>query len=377
MTQKLRYKESQMRWLTLDPRHPDDVAFRQLWLDKIDRFWHRFLIEVKPAVESQQMVVRPMMEAIAQVSDEIMWEMAPPPNSEVTLTCESSYALRPLVDEMIRRAPDVSGWKFFSRRPALPLHLVRKSIEAKARKKSSLAGMELGLNRIGNVEVSLDYPLISIPDDKADFIRWCEGLFGEEALDHWVTHGNTHRKLIKVNDDWLGPARAQFDSLKAKQRASRPSIPWRENTSTHGALLQTTTPNGVILVNTRDPELGTALVQDPLFCSSRFSVCGETFAYLHLPRFNDVQQRTLIDDRVAHDLGMAKLGGVTGAQTWPEHSRVDLALEDLSRMDDLRSVLSAMALPGQTWLRFYDRDLEDEWLGFPNDRSAPPVRHTK
>lgn len=361
-----------MRWLTLDSRHPQDVALRQLWLDKVERFWHRFVTEVKPAVESQQTPVGPMVDALAEVSDEIMWEMAPPPNSELTLTCESAYGLRPFVDEMIARAPHVPGWRFFSRRPALPLHLVRQSIEAKARKKSSLAGMALDLNLIGNIEVSLDYPLIGHADEKADFVGWCEGLFGEEALDHWVTHGNTRRKLMKVNDDWLGPARTRFEALKAKQRASRPSIPWRENTSTHGALLQTATSKGVILVSTRDPELATALVQDPLFCSERFSVCGETFAYLHLPRINDVEERALIEDRVAHDLGMAKLGGVTGAQTRPDHSRIDLALEDLQRLDEVRSVLEAVALPNQTWLRFYDRDLTEEWMGFPDDRKTPP-----
>ncbi|MBS1715471.1 MAG: hypothetical protein JST30_14165 [Armatimonadetes bacterium] len=364
-----------MRWLTLDPEHPDDRRTKQDWLDKVDRFWRSFEADFALEFSQGRPKIDEFVQCLSAVSPGIMFEVSPTAVKTLALTPESEMGLRPFVEEMVGRAPGLPGWRFCAYRPSAPMEEAHQLVASKLGSRPKAIGAKTSLGPQGRVEVGLVFPLLSKPGPDAlgaEFVVWSEVLFGEERLDKWAWMGRPSTSVGK-GGSWTSSAVEDFDRQVAAQLRTRPDVPWSRNRSEKCALMRAEHPGGgTIVLNTRDPQLSNAQFQDRLFASCRFSRFKETFATLILPRFDDIGLRSAIEDRLDIDLTTRGLGGVTGSQTWPDHSRIDVAIESLERLDEVKSVLQGAGLPRQSWLTFYDADKVDEWFGFPDDRTGPP-----
>lgn len=363
-----------VRWLTLDLDNPSDLRERNEGIGRIDQFWEEFS-GLAPAIEAKDLQIQCMVDCVQRLCPGLMFEIGFGSPLELTLTPETERGMRPFVAEAIVMAPHRTGWQFFDRRPPVKNVDFSEAVESKLRRKSKATSVALSLDEVGRIETKFEFPLLARamgPALDEDAGVWVETVYGEERLDHWSSPGKPRFSLTPVKQP-IENSVTQFERLVEQQLASRPDIRWSENDSNGGGLFKMNLPTGMAVLNSRDPQLTKAQTFDPLFCSARFSRFGETFAYLRLPKLS-VDDRSTLTDLLESRLSASRLGAYTGGETWPEHSLITLAINDLGRLKELRELLASVNLPRQSWLQFFDADLCDEWFGFPDDRVEPPKR---
>ena len=123
----------------------------------------------------------------------------------------------------------------------------------------------------------------------------------------------------------------------------------------------------------------TAAHSGDLFCSERFSRCGETFCYVKIDGSQGLGEggfadRLEIEEALDTVLKPAKLGCPIGGGTGLRYSYVDLALTDVDTgIQVIRQRLQAGKLPRRSWIQFFDCDLVAEWVGVYDDSPPPPL----
>ena len=129
-----------------------------------------------------------------------------------------------------------------------------------------------------------------------------------------------------------------------------------------------------------NPDMWIAAHSEPVFHSSRFSRCGETFCYLKLDGSEDLgserfADKAEIEDALNSILIPAKVGCTIGGGTGQRYSYLDLALTDLERaFQAIREVLRHGNISKRSWIQFFDADLASEWIGIYDDTPAPLMR---
>jgi hypothetical protein len=125
--------------------------------------------------------------------------------------------------------------------------------------------------------------------------------------------------------------------------------------------------------------LWTAAHGGGLFCSERFSRCGETFCYVKLDGSQvlaeeRVADKSKIEDALDAALKPSKLGCSIGGGTGLRYSYIDLALTDVDKgIERIRHALQAAQVPNRSWIQFFDTDLAAEWVGIYDDCPPPPL----
>ena len=116
-----------------------------------------------------------------------------------------------------------------------------------------------------------------------------------------------------------------------------------------------------------------------VFCSERFSNCGETFCYVKLDGSQGLNEESFADKSEIEDaldavLKPARLGCHIGGGTGLRYSYIDLALTDPDRAIQVaRERLQAGKVPKCSWIQFHDSDLAAEWIGVYEDSPPPPM----
>jgi hypothetical protein len=335
-----------------------------------------------------------MEEHLGAVHPELMWEFGPAVKGEghrLVITPETRRDLRPLVREMLRRAPAIAGWEFYEYR--LPEELSDASRSVLGRTGGNLNGVHVAASpgHFNLVDLKYYFPADNFDEQEAAGIAFVatESLLGEEVLDRWigaieVEQGTAAERLIPL--ERLSEA---VQSLIGEVCATLPDRPWHE-ADLENALWSALEcePEAaedydgledLIAAVTVMPLMLQNALSNFLFDSQRYSRFGERFCYLKIDgssrlEHSDFADRGEIEDAINAVLRPTGLGSVVGGGTGLRYSYIELALTDIEAGWQLMStVLSNGRLPKRTWLLFHDAELAGQWYRLYDDTPEPPL----
>jgi hypothetical protein len=185
-------------------------------------------------------------------------------------------------------------------------------------------------------------------------------------------HSFREEALQRIDAFWSALAR-RSDDLKAlfskRQRWDLPAF-MAEHLLERAILLVAKTPN---------LELWRAAHGPAPFYDERFTRGGETFAYVKLDGSAGLDEEKFADKAEIEDaldelLLPAGLGCQIGGGTGLRYSYIDLALTDRRRaLPAICERLRAGNVPRRSWIQFFARNLQSEWIGIYADSPPPPM----
>ncbi len=332
-----------------------------------------------------------MHETLQAIHPRLMWEYGRGAEGRyrLVITPESEHRLRPLVDAVLARAPAVEGWEFHARRPRETHAMLAPVISARCGSDLLLTGAAVERGDFNRLDLTFArqtrFPQRTHDQALAQAFVATETLLGEECLNQWV---GAIEVVKRLSQPVLLPAFAErVDGLIREVRASLPQQPYSDRIDDSKWSIFELKPDtaddyprreDLFVVATADVDLWKAYHLDPLFASRRFSRHGEIFCYLKIDRAERLDasafdDRGEIADAVAAALRQEGLGCTIGGGTGLRYLYVDLAIVDLERSVPLvQHALQEGGIPSRSWIRFFDAELESEWVRVRPDTPPPP-----
>jgi hypothetical protein len=400
-----------MRWLYLDPRNPQEAAYRDEKLARIDAWWREFTLQSSRIHDlfsrrAQWDLPAWMHEHLGAVDERLMWEFGPAVKGEgdrLVITPEAEHWLRPLLATILERAPRLPDWEFYAYRLPESVEVAEASVQGRTGGDLSGTTAEARIGEGNRIDLVFRSPLCRGPDDEAAsaaaFVA-AETLLGEETLDRWLGGIDV---APPAKTGWLSKLRGGETSRALPLDRLRPTVE-----SLIGSIVDQLPPapchefidqgqqwsmvelhpeeqddyverTDLFVAVTGHLDMWKAAHGGGIFHSGRFSRQGETFCYLKIDGSEGLEgsqfsDRSEIEDAVNAVLAPAAAGCVVGGGTGRRYSYIDLALVDCPRaVPLLREVLSAGRVPERTWLQFFDDDLSQEWVGVYDTTTPPPL----
>jgi hypothetical protein len=394
-----------MRWLFCDHSNPHECRRRQRVLDLVDAWWRAFAKDnekICQAFRSSQLpfdLPRWMDEHLHAIDDRLCWEFGPAlagRGHRLVITPESEHWLRPLVQEILHRAPPLAGWEFYPYRlPEDPSQAIA-TVEARVGFDISQATIEARIGECRKVDLCFHFPGAGAVHDQearvAAFVA-TEALVGEEILDHWIGTIDVEISSARRGKECrllpLARLKPTVDALIGSLVEQLPSEPtWKYIDGAPWSGIELNVDEGQEDYCARDDlfvaisgrlDVFEAVHSGGIFYSPCHSRSGETFCYLKIDgaegladsKFHD---RAEMEEALNAALIPAQLGCSYGGGTGLRYSYIDLALADLQRAIPLvRHVLLDGGVPKRTWLLFFDDELAHEWIGIHADAPEPPL----
>lgn len=388
----------QPRWHTFSPGNPQEEADRSRLLSAIDAWWQGFLerhedISALFARKQSWDLPRWMNETLQVISPHLMWEFGPglEVGHRLIITPEHRHGLRPLVDEILKRAPAITGWSFLGHRPPEAHDRVLSAVEARTGVPLQATGVRCKRGLHNRIDVTVEFPGAVFRKSKdlafSQAFVFLEAALGERILNTWIGAIDVRAKgwfsqgVVRV-----GPEVARLVREVSK---SLPSTPLHA-ASGHArwSLFKLEPEPANDYPAQRDMFVGKAMNADLWqnahlaipFCSERYSRCGEVFCYLKTDGSEGLAGEAFhdkgdIEDALDDRLRRENLGCFVGGGTGLRYSYVDLALVDVARAaPSIRAVLQEGGLTRRSWIEFYDTEWQHEWIGIWDDSPPPPVR---
>lgn len=394
-----------MRWLYIEPTARQELADQADVRAKIDAWWKEFAKQAKRldlvfTGEEEWDVPAWMDRHLQSIHSEIMWEFGPAVECDghrLVITPEGARHLRPLVNEIVARAPKIEGWEFYTRRLDEPdFDMLQPTLDARASCNVSDGKVMLSASETRKIDCTFYFPNeedLSAEDQAGPALIALETLVGEAFLDEWIGNINAIDQLpvkpkVKpiplerlrdtafaladsIQDqlrpttirETFGPEEGEWSSLSLEPEENE-DYPLRSDLIALGTLLT-------------DVMLGQ--LNGQLFHSQCHSRCGETFVYLKIDGDTieweeRVAYRQAIADKIDEILRQAELGCVFGGGTGIRYLYIDIVVTDVRKtIVALRKGLASEDLPTRTWLLFFDDDLCGEWIGIDPTAEPPPV----
>lgn len=404
------------RWRFLDSSNPAEGAERERVLALIDAFWAEFVRREDEIVRrlsgGRELDLADFMAAhLGAVDSRITWAFGPAVSGKgrrLVLTPENAKDLRPLVHEILERAPELDGWEFYGWR--LPESLETAKATVKARTQGDLDGVRVCVKRGPHNLIDLSFlcPSAREPDDERamnDVFVAAETLLGERLLDRWIgaigvvplppARRALSRWFGKEPSPEHGPSldlgelRPAVEQMIEEIRAKLPGAPhhaWPAE-DVNFTLLELEPADAedypeqldLLVAKTQNLPLWQAAHDSTLFYDERFTRWNETFAYVKVdgggqPDEQRFELKTEIEDALDDVLMPAGLGCQIGGGLGRRYLYVDLALADLDA--GIRAAcerLRAAKLPRRAWIQFFGAELSHEWVGVYPDSPPPPM----
>jgi hypothetical protein len=381
-----------MRWLTLE-----DPAERARLHGEMDRFWQAFVarqerIDALFRMQDRWDLVSWMNEKLAPLTQGLLWEFGPGAEGghRLVITPESRRHLRPLVAELIARAPKLPNWSFQDARPPDPPEYTQNVVHGRA-------GIQLGAALVGvqpgegnRLDLRWHFPGLDPKDPRAFEAAFVatQSVLGERVLDEWVgmldcvasAEGLRGWKTLPV----------QLHAARQKLVQALPEAPlhqrapegltytlWKMDPQGEGDFPR---QDDLRIGKSCDPAMWTAAHARPeAFSTARFSRHDELYAYLKIDTreeapeeaFQDKSEIEVALDTLLREHGVGAFCG-GGSGLW--YSYVDLMLSDLDAAIPLiRQCLRGGSVSRRSWLLFMDPGLASEWVGVYDDTPPPPV----
>lgn len=400
-----------MRWRYIDNQSQTEVLYRKRVLDQIDGWWQSFDKRARE-FEAHIRGRRPLPidelanwvdDGLNKINDNLLWELWPGEDDRCLfiITPELDHYKRPLVRTIVEMAPELHGWQFLPSRPALSVDVLESIFEART-------GLNIPETKVlcvrssrNVVNVTFFSDSFSGENDREDIETaycLCEYLLGEETLNKWV--GNISTSVINTS---AGRIVHMFDRDKQSdmsntcslsefsQAVDKVVLEIRMQVDDQPLRLQTLSAPYPLTVQedsvpsrrrnyvSAKPKIIESIVTNGIFYSERFSRHGEHFAYLKIGDDDAMSFADFVALREAVDAGLrqAAAGCVFGfgSSTDGDESGslyIDLALEDIDKaIECVRQTAYEQKLSANSWLFFFDTELEQEWIGLHADSAAP------
>jgi hypothetical protein len=388
-----------MRWKFLTPgERPDEDARRAVVSTRIDAWWEAFAAKAEDLDRmfngrGEWDLVAWMEGTLQGVDARLMWEFGPGGSGghRLVITPEADHHLRPLVDEILARAPTLPGWSFFAHRRAESVEQMTLTMKNRTGAEPTFTGVGLKAGECNRIDLSFQFPP-SFLDNQRDLARTqaflaAESLLGEDLSTDWVGVLDAVAEVAQPLPP--GALRRAFIMLGAEQRARIPAQPFLERLESLAWTEIDLKPKqqedylhryDLGAAVTCAPDLWRNAHSSQLFWSGRFSRSGETFCYLKIDRGSPLRRsavgkRIKLEDALNQALRPARLGCVIGGGSGRRYNYIDLALLDVrSAAEAIRHVLQRGGLKTRrAWLLFFDDALGAEWIGMWPDSPAPPT----
>ncbi len=327
----------------------------------------------------------------------LCWEFGPAIEKEgyrLVITPEHRKDLRPLVEEILRRAPAYDDWEFYTYRLPETYDQVEKTV--RIRTGGSFEDMTFSgvVNQYN--EVDLTFYTHRCIDEEAqnqclnDAYVGIETLLGEAKVDVWVgelfveAQAKEDIQVLPVSqlNDW-------FENTLQDVIKSLPDTPYFTFTNTSKWYLYELDPSqefdyyhqsDLFVALSMNNMLWQNAHSDFHFYSQRFSKLGETFCYLkldgdHRPDEERFEEKKILEDILDQVLTTHELGAVIGGGSGLTYSYIDFALTDVEQAVELiKYELRKRMIHKRSWILFFDADLQNEWIGIWDDSPAPLLR---
>lgn len=401
-----------MRWRYHDPKNSQEAAERARVIEQIDSWWREFEkkqgdISALFQRKAEWDLAGWMEQHLQGIDKDIMWEFGPPvlkSGHRLVMTPESYHGLRPLVREILSRAPELDNWEFFGYRLAESLEMAKHSVEGRTGRDLSDFQVKVSKDEHNRIDLTYTAPSIRRIDDTdslhAAFVA-TESLLGEDCLNRWIGvieavptpkekwslfSRNTRKTTQFYGLDRLHDTVHALIGAIHDQLPQAPHYEWVEEAKW---TLWEFRPEAsddyfdqadLIVAKSPNPAQWTAVHGGGYFYSGRFTSTHETFCYLKIDGAEGLgeagfQDKSEIEDSLDEALKPAKLGCQIGGGTGLRYSYIELALTDIDRsIPVIRKLLQEGNLPKRSWILFHDTDLSAEWVGIYDDSPAPPLQ---
>jgi len=337
-----------------------------------------------------------MNRQLRQIHPELMWEFGPAVSGKghrLVITPETRSELRPLVQEIIERAPRLAGWEFHAYRIAESVEQSLRLVEARTELDLSNVTVAASVGKDNRMDLVYRWDRVPHNNDQAFDAAFVatESLLGEQALDRWVgvislvdqqTPAEQGQRFLPLHR-----LQSTFDALIDSTISQLPAEPYSALTEeTEWAVMKLQPEDArdyperfdLLTCITCNPDLVGATFSEAPFFSERYSRCGETFCYLKIDGADtsttDFQDRDDMEEAIRNALETQDLGALIGAGTGLRYSYMELALTDVDRgIAAVRRAMSEGNVPRRSWILFHDADLTAEWIGVYDDSPAPPL----
>jgi hypothetical protein len=388
-----------MRWRFRDPKLAEEAARREEIVAAIEGWWTAFAAdagEVAAALagrdpDEMRKVVAYTDENLSAIEEDLGFEYGRLPDGGwfLALCVTHRPHLRPIVREILRRAPSVPGWKLLDGRPLYDADTALETV--RHRTGVDLAGVPVRVSVGPYRQVNLAFDVAGDPDPVEAMLIATELLVGASTLVRRIDVVTTEgvRAEAGVDDAEVEIARGPVEQLKAAVVQAIgmvgtliPEAPYaaRDLGAPEPFALEPAEPDDsgdfpeaedVRQVNTFDFDLWAAEHLGRLFASSRYSSSGETFCYLKLAREGGIDREAVFKSLTAA-LSAAGAGCVTALATGVAYEYVDLALTSLKAgIEAVRRAVRDL-VPNRSWLLFFDAEHRAEWAGIHAGAPPPP-----
>ncbi len=401
-----------MRWRFIDPADREECIERNATIAKIDAWWAEFRtmserIRAQFSQKENWDLPEWMERHLQAIDSRLMWEFGPAVKGQghrLVITPESEHHLRPLVQAILDRAPNLDGWEFYPYRLAEDAELAKSTVMGRTGRDIADFEARISVGDLRRLDLTFTAPSIARSDDasalNAAFVA-AESLLGEEVLDHWIgaievapkpRSGGLKGLLGKVAK--ASPGLLPLDRLRDTAESligslvdQLPPNPHYERIEDAEWTLWELKPvqaddypgqEDLLVGMSINPEQWVAVRSDRCFASQRFSRCGELFCYVKIDGSEGLGEggfadRAEIEDALDEVLVPAQLGCHIGGGTGLRYSYIDLALTDPVRgIEAIRDRLRSGRIPLRTWILFFDDDLAAEWVGV-YEETPPPL----
>lgn len=375
----------------------DEAAMQTDLTRKIDAWWAEFTARtgvLRDVFARRRKWDLPswMQKHLQAINEYLMWEFGPAIHGNghrLVITPEWRRHLRPLVRQILAKAPRLDGWEFYAYRLPEDFDMAEQTVKARTGGSIARTLFRASVNEINKINLlflSRDYGSADNQQARNDVFVATETLLGEEVLDRWIgaidvaplDHGREEPQGIR-------DLKTGVDRLIEEVKSSLLDVPCFQVAENMTWTARQSTPDEADdYPGQSDLVVGIAML-DPMwlnahrnesFDSVRFSRHGETFCYVKIDglegsRFGDKSE---IVNAVDEALTAAEVGCYVGGGTGLRYIYFDLALIDVGRgVEIVRRILRDGKISRRSWILYFDTDLQTEWIGIWDDAPPPPT----
>lgn len=365
---------------------------------KIESWWREFTAKANDLADlfarrAEWNLPDWMQEHLQGINKHLMWEFGPAAQGDghrLVITPERRRYLRPLVKQILARAPRLDGWEFYAYRLAEDFEQTQITVTGRTGGDISKTLFRAAVNESNRIDLlflSRNYQ--SNEDGQAlnDVFVATETLLGEEVLDRWIEaievapldHGPEEPQSIRN-------LKVETERLIEQVRNTLPDVPYfrlPDDQKWSGYELKPQQADDY--PSRTDMFVGVTMLSGAWlnaslrhsFDSVRFSGHGEVFCYVKTDGSQGLAQggfadRAEMQDAIDAALKHSESGCAVGGGTGLRYSYVDLALTDVDRgVEVVKRVLRAGNIVKRTWILFFDTDLQRKWIGIWDDTPSP------
>lgn len=371
-------------------------AERAQKLRLIDRWWRAFeekttQLDALLKGKEQWDILPWIKDHLWVIDEELGWDFGPGLNggNRLVITPEPFTHLRPLVQTMLERAPQLAGWEFHAYRLAESIAVAETLLTA--RNLPLMRGADVAVKAGAHNDLDLIFfapALQGYDDDEARqaAYRFTEIVLGEQMLETWIHAISVEMKPPAASAIPVTEMRRAVSDHIARIQADFPERPaWSDADSREWTIWELDPVEEpdyphqydlVISESAYPPMWNAAHSNDTAFYSDRFSRHGEVFCYVKFDRrgepLGERGQDREIEEALASMLGGDRIGAVVGNGVGLRHSYIDLALNEPEKsIPRIINLLRERKAPERSWLLFFDKIYSKEWVG-AWDHSPPP-----